>query len=277
MPSDPMPRFAVLGQPVAHSLSPRIHRRFGEACGIALDYRAIELAPEALPARLAAFHAEGLSGANVTLPLKELAARACRELSDTARLSGAVNTLIRREDGWLGDNTDGAGLVADLHRLGVRLAGARVLLVGAGGAARGAVPALFDAGIGSLTVANRTAARAEALAHDLQSCGDIATCGFEALPGAGGFDLILNATSAARSGRALALPAALATAGTVAYDLSYGAAAEPFLAWAASIGIARAADGLGMLVEQAAESFQRWHGVRPETGPVLDELRAPGP
>ena len=151
-----------------------------------------------------------------------------------------------------------------------------MLLVGAGGAARGAVPALFDAGIGSLTVANRTAARAEALAHDLQSCGDIATCGFEALPGAGGFDLILNATSAARSGRALALPAALATAGTVAYDLSYGAA-EPFLAWAASIGIARAADGLGMLVEQAAESFQRWHGVRPETGPVLDELRAPGP
>lgn len=274
MISPTSPRFAVLGQPIAHSLSPRIHRLFGAQCGIALDYRAVEVAPDALAARMAELRAEGLAGANVTLPLKELAARECVALAEAARLSGAVNTLIRREDGWLGDNTDGAGLVADLRRLGVRLSGARVLLAGAGGAARGVVPALFDAGIGSLTVANRTAARAEALAHDLQSCGDIATCGFEALPVASRFDLILNATSAARSGHALALPATLPAPDATAYDLSYGAAAEPFLAWAQAAGIARRADGLGMLVEQAAEAFARWHGVRPETGAVLAQLRA---
>ena len=274
MSAAPPPRYAVLGQPIAHSLSPRIHRRFGEACGIALDYRTVEVAAEDLPARLAALHAEGFAGANVTLPLKELAARECAALSRAARLSGAVNTLIRREDGWLGDNTDGAGLVGDLRRLGVRLAGARVLLLGAGGAARGVVPALFEARIDSLTVANRTTPRAAALANDLQACGDIGTCSFEALRDAAAFNLILNATSAARSGDALALPPSLAAADTVAYDLSYGRAAEPFLTWAASAGIARTADGLGMLVEQAAESFQRWHGVRPDADAALAELRA---
>ncbi len=274
MPQALMPCFAVLGQPVAHSLSPRIHRRFGEQCGIALDYRAIEVAPEALAARLEAFHAEGLAGANVTLPLKELAARACRELSDAARLSGAVNTLVRLEDGWLGDNTDGAGLVADLRRIGARLDGARALLLGAGGAARGAVPALFRAGVAELVVANRSVERAVALAHDLAGCGPIRARGLDAPGDAGGFDLILNATSAARGSHALALPVTLPATDATAYDLSYDAAAQPFLAWAASAGIARAADGLGMLVEQAAEAFQRWHGVRPDAAAVLAKLRA---
>jgi len=272
------PRFAVFGQPIAHSLSPRIHALFGAQCRIALDYRAIELSPADLAAGLARFHAEGLAGANVTLPLKELAAQTCTELTPAARLSGAVNTLIRRAEGWCGDNTDGAGLVADLGRLGLRLAGARVLMLGAGGAARGVVPALFDAGVAELVVANRSAERAVALAADLASCGPINPCLWDELASRGAFDLILNATSAARSGGALALPPSVVGAAGAAYDLSYGAAAEPFLAWARAAGASTLADGLGMLVEQAAEAFQRWHGLRPpDTAAVLAQLREVAP
>lgn len=271
----PVPRYAVLGQPIAHSLSPRIHRRFAQDCGIALDYQAIEIAPGDFPERLAAFHRDGLRGANVTLPLKELAARLCRGLSPAARLSGAVNTLVRREDGWFGDNTDGLGLCRDLcHNLGVPLAGRRVLLVGAGGAARGVVPALFDEGIAELVVANRSPERAIALAHDLEGCGPIHACALETLADAGRFGILLNATSAARQGAALALPASLLAPDAAAYDLSYGEAARPFLAWAESAGAARVSDGLGMLVEQAAEAFLRWHGLRPQTAAVLAWLRA---
>lgn len=274
MPPAQTSRFAVFGQPIAHSLSPRIHRRFGELCGIALEYQAIEIAPDEFAVRLASFHGSGLAGANVTLPLKEQAARECRELTEAARLGGAVNTLIRRPGGWLGDNTDGVGLVADLHRIGVRLDGARVLLLGAGGAARGVIPALFAAGVGALMLVNRTVSRAEALAHDLGVCGPIITCGFDELSGSGTFDLIINATSAARGGALPALPASLASRETTSYDLSYGSTAAPFLSWAADAGAARVADGLGMLVEQAAEAFQRWHGVRPPTDEVLAQLRA---
>lgn len=276
MPSDrTLPQFAVFGQPVAHSLSPHIHRRFAEACGIELRYAAIEVAPEHFAARLVAFHAEGGSGANVTLPLKEHAARLCRGLSPQARLSGAVNTLVRRVDGWFGDNTDGIGLCRDLHdNLGVTLAGQRVLLLGAGGAARGIVPALFDAGVAELLVANRSPGRAVALAQDLAACGRINACALESLAAAGGFDVLINATSAARQGATLALPQGLAATAAVAYDLSYGSAARPFLAWAEAAGITTRTDGLGMLVEQAAEAFQRWHGVRPQTAAVLAELRA---
>lgn len=271
----PLQRFAVFGQPIAHSLSPRIHRRFAEACGIALSYEAIEIAPDDFSEWLAAFHAEGLCGANVTLPLKELAARLCRELSPAARLSGAVNTLVRREAGWFGDNTDGLGLCRDLTRtLAAPLAGKRVLLLGAGGAARGVVPALFDEGIAEVVVANRSPERAVALARDLADCGPIRACAFEDLAVAGRFGILLNATSAARQGVGLTLPASLLASDAVACDLSYGEAAKPFLAWAQAAGAARVVDGLGMLVEQAAEAFLRWHGVRPETSRVLAELRA---
>ncbi|HET9049797.1 MAG TPA: shikimate dehydrogenase [Chiayiivirga sp.] len=268
-------QFAVFGQPVAHSLSPRIHRHFGAACGIEVNYEAIEVAPEQFAARLAAFHAAGAAGANVTLPHKEQAARLCRELSPQARLSGAVNTVIRRDDGWAGDNTDGLGLCRDLRaNLGVELSGRRVLLLGAGGAARGIVPALFDEGVAELVVANRSPERALALAFDLDACGPIDACALEALDGAGRFSLLINATSAARAGAQLHLPTSLIAPDAVAYDLSYGAAAVPFLQWAITAGIERRADGLGMLVEQAAEAFQRWHGVRPETDAVLAQLRA---
>ena len=269
------PRYAVFGQPVGHSLSPRIHRRFAQDCGITLHYDAVEIAPEDFVARLAGFHADGLCGANVTLPLKELAARLCRDLSPAARLSGAVNTLVRREDGWFGDNTDGLGLCRDLiHNVGVPLAGRRVLLLGAGGAARGVVPALFDEGVAELVVANRAPERAIALARDLKDCGPIRVCALADLAEAGCFGILLNATSAARQGEALALPASLLAAEAVAYDLSYGVAAQPFLAWAKDAGAAGLVDGLGMLVEQAAEAFLRWHRVRPETAAVLAWLRA---
>lgn len=270
-----VPSFAVFGQPIAHSLSPRIHRRFGALCGIALHYGAIEVGPDRLEARLARFRASGGRGANVTLPLKEQAARLCRELAPTARLSGAVNTLTGLDEGWAGDNTDGVGLCRDLQaRLGIGLAGQRVLLLGAGGAARGVVPALFDEGVAEVVVANRSPERAIALAHDLSGCGPIDACAMEQLGRAGRFRVILNATSAARQGIRLALPDGLPAPGAVAYDLSYGSAARPFLEWAAGQGVARCSNGLGMLVEQAAESFQRWHGVRPETDAVLAELRA---
>ena len=270
-----LPQFAVFGQPVAHSLSPHIHHRFAEACGIDLRYVAIEVAAEHFATRLVAFHAAGGCGANVTLPLKEQAARLCHELSASARLSGAVNTLVRRGDGWFGDNTDGIGLCRDLRtNLGVTLAGQRVLLLGAGGAARGIVPALFEAGVAEVVIANRSPERAIALAHALAACGRIDACGLESLSTAGIFNVLINATSAARQGAPLALPQGLAAPTAVAYDLSYGAAAEPFLGWAAASGITLCRDGLGMLVEQAAESFQRWHGVRPQTEAILDELRA---
>lgn len=270
-----LPRFAVFGQPIAHSLSPRIHRSFARACGIDLRYEAVEVAATAFDACLAQFHADGGRGANVTLPLKEQAARICRELAPQARLSGAVNTLVRRADGWLGDNTDGVGLCRDLEaNLGVRLAGRRVLLLGAGGAARGIVPALFDAGVAELVVANRSPARAIALAFDLAACGPIDACALETLAAAGRFSILINATSAARQGEALVLPTSLPGPGAVAYDLSYGLVARPFLSWAEAAGIRSVSDGLGMLVEQAAESFRLWHGVRPATGDLLARLRA---
>src|SRR5690554_4995109 len=159
------PRFAVFGQRMTHSLSPRIHRHFAQGLGIALDYQAIEAAPEQFPATLARFAEHGGVGANVTLPLKEQAAGLCLELSPAARRCGAVNTLVRRDDGWFGDNTDGIGLVRDLEvHLGLALSQRQVLLLGAGGAARGVVSALFEAGIAELVVANRSIERARALA-----------------------------------------------------------------------------------------------------------------
>lgn len=265
---------ALFGQPIGHSLSPRIHRRFAGMLGIQLRYDAIETPPEALPARLARFHAEGGSGANLTLPLKEQALALCQQLRPAAQRAGAVNTLIRTAHGWSGDNTDGFGLICDLgFHLGQRLQGCRVLLLGAGGAARGVAPALLDAGIGKLTLCNRNLARAQALQQALADSGRVAICGFADLAALGPFDLILNATSAAYDGAFPALPPHLPAAGALAYDLSYGQAAQPFLRWAKATGAAGCSDGLGMLVEQAAEAFQRWHGIRPDSRSVLAWLK----
>ena len=267
-------RFAVIGHPVAHSLSPRIHAAFGRQTGIALEYTAMDATPELFDAILTEFAAEGGLGANVTLPHKTRAASACTTLTERARRAGAVNTLIRTATGWEGDNTDGVGLVRDLtERHGLDLRARRTLLIGAGGAARGVAPALLDAGIGDLYIVNRTPERADALADALAMPGRVHPRYLRDIGSLGTFDLIVNATSAARADGLPSLPIALANPRTAAVDLSYGEVAIPFLAWARAAGAHDCIDGLGMLVEQAAESFQRWHGVRPETDAVYEVLR----
>ncbi len=266
-------RYALFGHPVAHSLSPRIHAAFSRQTGIALDYAAIDAGD--FERDLHDFAESGGLGANVTLPYKQRAAGACATLSARAQRAGAVNTLTRADDGWLGDNTDGAGLVRDLtgrHRLDLRKR--RTLLLGAGGGARGVAPALLDAGIGDLFIVNRSPDRADALADALGEPGRVHPRYFDDLVALGEFDLILNATSAAREDAFPTLPMSLAGARTTAVDLSYGEAAIAFLSWARAAGCHDAIDGLGMLVEQAAESFALWHRVRPETDAVYEALRA---
>jgi shikimate dehydrogenase len=271
----PVQRFAVFGQPIAHSQSPAIHLRFAGQFGIALRYDAIEASPERFPESLANFATQGGRGANVTLPLKEVAATLCRELGPAARVAGAVNTLTRDGEGWRGDNTDGDGLVLDItaHH-GLDLRGRRALMLGAGGAARGVAPALLDAGIAELVIANRSAERADALVDRIGQPARVTSRYWNDLGRAGAFDLILNATSAGRGNSGFDLPAALLGARCLCYDLNYGEAAVPFLAWARGFGAAHAFDGLGMLIEQAAVAFELWHGRRPDTDPVHDAFRA---
>ena len=259
-------RYAVIGNPVAHSKSPWIHAEFARATGQDIDYGRVEAPRGGFAAAVQAFRAAGGKGLNVTLPFKEEAFALCAEASPRARAARAVNTLAFREEAF-GDNTDGAGLVRDLaQNLHVSLTGCRVLLVGAGGAAQGVVGALLDAGVGALVVANRTVSRAQALAARFPG---VTARGFEAL--AGTFDLVVNATSAGLAGAALPLPPGILRPGVLAYEMVYGRD-TPFLAAARAAG-ARPSDGLGMLVEQAAESFFVWRGVRPATGAVLERLR----
>mgnify|MGYP003602969474 FL=1 len=266
--------FAVFGHPVAHSLSPRIHAAFGKQAGIDIDYVAIDAQAGDFAAALAAFAARGGAGANVTLPLKEAAFALCADTSERARRAGAVNTLVRNGDDWHGNNTDGAGLVRDLTgRHGLDLRARRTLLIGAGGAARGVAPSLLDAGIGDLFVVNRTPQRADALVDVLAQPGRVHPRYLDDLVALGEFDLIINATSAARTGQIPTLPRALVGRRTAAVDLSYGEAAIPFLAWARASGCHDMVDGLGMLVEQAALSFARWTGKEPETDAIYGTLR----
>ncbi|MGV8960276.1 MAG: shikimate dehydrogenase [Stenotrophomonas sp.] len=268
-------RYAVFGQPITHSQSPRIQTAFGKAQGIEVDYQAIEAAPEHFAAALEAFAAAGGVGANVTLPLKEAAFALCATTTSRAHRAGAVNTLLRKGTAWHGDNTDGIGLVRDLtgrHSLDLR--GRRVLLLGAGGAARGVAPALLDAGILELVVVNRSPDRADALADAMSEPGRAVSRYWDDLRTEGDFELIVNATSLGRDASAsFNLPLSLVNSMTTAVDLNYGEAAIPFLAWARAAGCRNSFDGLGMLVEQAAESFQQWHGMRPETDAVYAELR----
>ena len=260
-------RYAVFGHPIAHSKSPQIHAAFARQTGQDMSYEAI-LAPKGdFAASVAAFIAAGGRGANVTVPFKEEAYRMASRLSPRAQHAGAVNTLVF-DDGILGDNTDGAGLVADLTRnLRCALAGKRILLVGAGGAARGVIDPLLDQTPAELVIANRTVSRAQELA-DLFGRG-VRACGFDALDMP--FDLVINATAASLAGELPPLSPRIFTAGTLAYDMMYGRD-TPFLAFARSHGAATA-DGLGMLVEQAAEAFYLWRGVRPDTAPVIAALR----
>lgn len=266
--------FAVIGQPIDHSLSPFIHRAFARQWGVDLDYTRIALAPDELAAGLQRFAQRGGVGLNVTLPHKRAAAAHCSALSARAARAQAVNTLSLADDGWHGDNTDGIGLVNDLsQRHGLDLRGRRALLLGAGGAAHGVAPALLDAGISEMVICNRDPERADALADLLAEPERAHTRYWQDLGELAHFDLVVNATSAGRGGAPLALPFQLAGGHTVAVDLSYGRSAIDFLAWARAAGCGYAIDGLGMLVEQAAESFFLWQGERPETDAVYAELR----
>jgi shikimate dehydrogenase len=261
-------RYAVFGHPIAHSKSPQIHAAFARQTGQDMTYEAILAPKDGFAASVAQFIATGGRGANVTVPFKEEAFRLASRLSPRAERAGAVNTLVFG-DGILGDNTDGAGLVADLTRnLHCTLAGRRILLLGAGGAARGVIEPLLDQQPAALVIANRTVGRAQELA-DLFGRG-VSACGLDA-PDAP-FDLVINATAASLAGELPPLSPRVFTADTLAYDMMYGRD-TPFLAFARSHGAATA-DGLGMLVEQAAEAFWLWRGVRPDTAPVIAALRA---
>ncbi|MGQ7246134.1 shikimate dehydrogenase [Halomonas sp. V046] len=265
-------RYCVFGHPVGHSKSPAIHSAFARQTGEDIEYRAIEAPRDDFIGAWRDFVASGGRGANVTVPFKEDAFRLCDRLSPGAERAGAVNTLILGRDGRVfGDTTDGVGLVADMKRHGVALAGARVLVLGAGGAVRGVLAPLLAEGPSRLSVVNRTAAKAVALARDFADLGAIDGGGFDAL--AGPYDVVINGTSASLAGDLPPLPEALFAPQACAYDMMYGAEPTVFLAWAAPRG-ARVIDGLGMLVEQAAASFAQWRGVTPATDRVLADLRS---
>ena len=266
--------YCVFGNPIAHSRSPAIHSAFAASTGENLSYRAILAPLDDFAGSVRRFMAAGGRGANVTVPFKEEAYRLSTHLSDRARQAGAVNTLSFAADGSIhGDNTDGAGLLADLQdNLGCTLAGRRILLLGAGGAARGAVAPLLAAHPACLHIANRNPDKADQLAARFH--GDIPLHGssFAALAGQQ-FDLVINATAASLAGEPLPLPAGLFAPDALAYDMMYARDGTPFLAQAQAQGASRCADGLGMLVEQAAEAFLIWRGVRPATAAVLSQLR----
>lgn len=278
--SSPLPRYAVIGNPVAHSRSPQIHALFSAQTGKPLQYEPLLAPIDGFAATVQAFRELGGLGLNVTVPFKAEAFELARaHLSDRARLAGAVNTLWLENGAWHGCNTDGVGLVTDLLRLGVTLAGARVLLVGAGGAARGVLQPLADAGCTRIHIVNRTASRAQELATSWTAASTTTTTDVSAgalgdASIAGGWNVVINATASSLQGAAPDLPQGLYAPDALAYDMMYGAAPTAFMQQATADGAARIADGLGMLVGQAAESFLIWHGVRPDPAPVLATLRA---
>jgi shikimate dehydrogenase len=262
-------RYAVIGNPVAHSKSPWIHAQFARATGEDIEYGRLEAPIDGFVRAVEAFRSQGGRGLNVTLPFKGEAFRFCAATSERAAAAQAVNTLVLDRGRPWGDNTDGVGLVRDLAvNLGRALAGARILLMGAGGAAQGVIGPFAQAGAAAIVIANRTVPRAQALAARVQGA---TACGYDALAGRS-FDLVVNATSAGLAGELPPLPAGLFAPGALAYEMVYGRV-TPFMAMARAAG-AQVSDGLGMLVEQAAESFLVWRGARPETATVLAALRA---
>jgi len=261
-------RYAVFGHPIAHSKSPLIHAEFARQTGQVLTYETIEAPLDDFRGAVLRFRDEGACGANVTVPFKEQAYLLATERSERADAAEAVNTLKFEGDSILGDNTDGVGLVNDLVRnLGFDPAGRRILLLGAGGAARGVGLPLMERNPAEMFVANRTAYKGRELSARFDCYGG----GYDALPGRQ-FDLVINATAASLAGDLPPLPDDIFAPGALAYDMMYGRE-TPFMAFARERG-ARVSDGLGMLVEQAAEAFYLWRGVRPDTAPVIAMLRA---
>lgn len=272
-------RYAVIGNPVAHSKSPQIHTLFAHENGQDMEYGRLFSSPEAFTQTVERFRTEGGRGLNVTVPFKEQAYRFATVNSERARAAEAVNTLRFDSGAIYGDNTDGAGLVCDIRgNLGIAVAGRRVLLLGAGGAARGVIAPLLAEGPAELTIANRTLERARVLErHFAPRLGSQFACvvrasAFEALSGSR-FDIVVNATSASLADALPPLPRGVFAAGSLAYDMMYGNGLTPFLEYARAEGAGIAADGLGMLIEQAAESFFVWRGIRPRTATAFAALR----
>lgn len=282
MPASPK-KYGVIGNPIGHSKSPLIHRAFARETGIELTYTAMLAPLDGFIATVDQFRAAGGRGLNVTVPFKHEAYAYCSEPSLRAQQAKAVNTLIFPEeaDGPVrGDNTDGVGLMRDLAYHGIELKNKRILLLGAGGAARGVLGPLMAIRPSGILVTNRNGQTADALVQDFRTMNQsenpawISACALTDMPrDESPFDLIINATSASLSGECPRLPETLITQHTVAYDMAYGSAPTVFMTWASALG-AHSLDGLGMLVEQAAESFYLWQGVRPPTDTVRNLLRA---
>jgi len=269
-----MDKYAVMGNPIAHSKSPRIHTLFAAQTGQELEYTAILVEPGNFANAVAEFQSQGGRGLNITVPFKQEAWALAGKRSEHAERAGAVNTLVLSESGsHFGDNTDGAGLVRDLmDNHAATLAGKRLLLVGAGGAARGVIEPLLNEKPALLVIANRTPDKAVALARSFCDLGHTEGCGLD-VPEGQGFDIIINATAASLTGDVPALPASVVTSASWCYDMMYADQPTAFMNWADELGAHRVMDGLGMLVEQAAESFYLWRGVRPDTASVITKLR----
>ena len=264
-------QYAVIGNPIAHSKSPLIHRMFAEQTGQDIGYEKIEAPLDGFADIIAGLRGDGYKGCNITVPFKFEAFQLCNQLTGRARAAQAVNTLLFEGSEILGDNTDGTGLIADIEQnLVCKLLFKKVLLMGAGGAAHGVIWQLFNAGA-SIVIANRTLEKAQQLAAEFTSYGTVFASSYEALAGKQ-FDVVINATSSSLSDKLPPLPSGIFSPGALAYDMMYGKQ-TPFLKFAQKQGAAQLADGLGMLVEQAAEAFFKWRGVRPDTAPVIAKLR----
>jgi len=267
-------RYAVMGNPVAHSKSPEIHQHFARQFGHPIEYLAIQVDPGGFPQAVEQFRASGGSGLNVTVPFKLDAFRLADHLSDRAKLAGAANTLKFETDGKIfGDNTDGIGLVHDIElNLSVPLKEKQVLVLGAGGAVRGVLGPILKHHPARVVIANRTISKARDIAETFGDQGTIEVCTFDNLRGKH-FDIVINGTSSSLKNELPPLPETLYARGALAYDMMYGDRPTPFMEWSALHNAANVTDGLGMLVEQAAESYFVWHGVRPDTKPVIAALR----
>lgn len=271
----PADAYAVMGNPIGHSKSPQIHAAFAQQTGQRIVYTATQVDPGGFKQAVGNFFANGGKGLNITVPFKTEAWELADELGPEAKQAGAVNTLLMNADGVLvGRNTDGVGLVRDiLHNHGGNIAGQKILLIGAGGAARGVLQPLLAEQPAQLIIANRTASRAHELAADFNAVGPVSGGGFDNVTDQH-FDLIINASAASLQGEVPPLPTECCTATSWCYDMMYGAEPTAFMLWTEQRGVAKSMDGLGMLVEQAAESFLHWRGVRPETASVIKTVRA---
>ena len=265
--------YGVIGHPIAHSKSPVIHRQFAAQTAQDMRYEAFDVRPDELTVQINKLLGRGIKGLNVTVPHKNSVTELMDELSDRAKLAGAVNTISVDVDGKLtGDNTDGIGLIRDLREnLGIGLEGSNVLVLGAGGATAGIVPELMAAGPARLRIANRTVENAKRLAARFANLGKISACSFDEL-GGGRYGLVINATSAGLDGKVPPFPPSIIGPDVTCYDLAYAMQDTPFVAWAKAHGAERVFQGWGMLVEQAAESFLIWRGVRPRTEPFRKQL-----